>query len=763
MSGSLIGALRVTLGIDTAAFEQGLGAAQKKLNTAGATMQAFGSRLTGIGQTMSVAVTAPLVAFGVSAVQAANESAAALAQVNAALDSMGPVAGKTSEQLQKAAEDLQHLSTFDDDDILKSVTANMLTFGNISGEAFDRAQLAVVNLSARMGTDLQSATLMIGKALNDPVKGLAALGRAGIQFTADQKALIKSLVEGGDAAGAQAIMLTELERQFGGAAKAARDAAPGSDTVDAWREFQETVGAIIVQVLPPLTDILTGVLDSFNNLSPATQGFVVGFAAVAAAAGPVLMIVGSLVSAAGSLTIAFAPAIAAAGGVGAALGAAALAAAPFVAAGVAVAAAWYAFGDKIGPVLEALKTKFQEVLGPKLQSLFNTVKTTLTDLWNGPFGEAIRVVIDVLGDFGAAYTSVLGEVLLRILSALVTAVENSFRIIGDVFRVIGALLRGDFAGAWNAVKELVSNVVNGWIAVLNSLAPEAVAAIRALVAGVQEWIGRRLTAVWDKAKEVIQSLGDKFKWLWDVVVGNSYVPDLFDGIQREARRFMPEFVTPLMSGIDAVAGSFAGLDFTMPPLSVPDFQPPANDNPGQDESGVLLPGNDPASDMREAFRRSFSDGIKAALDGDLKGFFQSWFEGAGNRAMENILNAASDALFDLLTKVLGGAGGAGSGDLGSVFTSVFSSIFGRASGGPVLANKPYIVGEKRPELFVPSTSGRIVPNMNELGRRGANDGLPPSMSFNFYGPVTNPQEVRRSAAQAGAHLLRISAAGKRGV
>lgn len=762
MSGSLIGALRVTLGIDTAAFEQGLGAAQKKLNTAGATMQAFGSRLTGIGQTMSVAVTAPLVAFGVSAVRAANESAEALAQVNAALDSMGPVAGKTSEQLQRAARDLQGLSTFDDDEILRKVTANMLTFGNVAGDAFDRAQLAAVNLSARMGTDLQSSTLMIGKALNDPVKGLAALGRAGIQFTADQKALIKSLVEGGDAAGAQAIMLTELERQFGGAAKAARDAAPGSDTVDAWREFQETVGAIIVQVLPPLTDMLTGVLDAFNNLSPGTQGFIVGFAAVAAAAGPVLMIVGSLVSAAGSLTIAFAPAIAAAGGVGAALAAAAVAAAPFVAAGVAIAAAWYVFGDKIRPVLDTLQKKFTEVLGPKLQSLFATVKTTLTDLWNGPFGEAIRVVIGVLGDFGAAYTSVLGEVLLRILSALVTAVENSFRIIGDVFRVIGALLRGDFAGAWNAVKELVSNVVNGWIAVLNSLAPEAVAAVRALVAGVQEWIGRRLTAVWDKAKEVIQSLGDKFKWLWDVVVGNSYVPDLFDGIQREARRFMPEFVTPLMSGIDAVAGAFAGLDFTMPPLSVPNFRPPANDNPGEGGT-VLFPGNDPASDMREAFRRSFSEGIKSALDGDLKGFFQSWFEGAGNRAMENVLNAASDALFDLLTKVLGGAGGAGSGDLGSVFTGIFGALFGRASGGPVLANKPYIVGEKRPELFVPSTSGRIVPNMNELGRRGANDGLPPSMNFNFYGPVTNPQEVRRSAAQAGAHLLRISAAGKRGV
>jgi phage-related protein len=762
MSASVIGALRVTLGIDTAAFEQGLGIAQKRLVAAGKTMQAFGERLSGIGQTMSVAVTAPLVAFGASAVSAANESAAALAQVNAALSSMGPVAGKTSEQLQQAAADLQRLSTFDDDEILKSVTANMLTFGNVAGEVFDRAQLAAVNLSARLGQDLQASAIQVGKALNDPIRGVTALARVGVSFTEQQKAQIRAMMEAGNVAGAQGVILAELEKQFGGAAKAARDAAPGSDTIDAWREFQETVGAIIVQVLPPLTDILTGVLNAFNGLSPGTQTFLVGMGAVAAAVGPVLVVLGSLVSAAGTLTAAFAPAIASAGGVGAALGSAALAAAPFVAAGVALAAAWYAFGDKIGPVLEALKTKFQEVLGPKLQSLFATVKTTLTDLWNGPFGEAIRVVIGVLGDFGAAYTAILGEALLRILSTLVTAVEHGFKIIGDVLRVLGALLTGDFSAAWNGVKQLVGDVVNGWIAVLKSLAPEAVAAVRALVTGVQEWIGNKLTAIWDYAKAKIQSLGEKFKWLWDVVVGHSYIPDLFDGIAREAGRFAPEFVTPLVSGIATVAGAFKGLDFTMPTFSVPDLGGTvANDNGKSEGPGAPSPGASTAEELREAFRRTFSDGVKAALEGDLKGFFQNWFESIGNRAFENILNAASDALFDLLTQVLGGAGGAGGG-LTGVFTSIFSSIFGRASGGPVLANQPYIVGEQRPELFVPHTAGRIVPNLSELERRKANDGAAPSIVINFHGPVSQPEEVRRSAAQAGAQLLRMAAAGRRG-
>lgn len=766
MSGSLIGALRVTLGIDTAAFEQGLGIAQKRLGAAGKSMQAFGERMTGIGANLSIGLTTPLIAFAGTAVQAANESAAAIAQVSAALDSMGPVAGKTSAQLQQAAEDLQHLSTFDDDDILKSVTANMLTFGNVTGNTFDRAQLAALNLSARLGQDLQSSAIQVGKALNDPIKGVTALSRVGVSFTEQQKAQIRAMTEAGDVAGAQGIILGELEKQYGGAAKAARDATPGADTVDAWRNFQETVGAIVAQVLPPLTNMLTGVLNAFNNLDPGTQTFLVGMGAVAAAIGPVLVVAGSLTSAIGALAPTFAPVLALIGeaGLAGALGAAATAAAPFIAAAAALAAGWALFGGKIGPVLEALNTKVQDVLGPKLTSLFNTVKTTLTELWNGPFGAAIRVVIDVLGEFAAAYTSVLGEALIRIISALVTAVENGFKIIGDVFRVLGALLTGDFSAAWNGVKQLVGDVVNGWIAVLNSLAPEAVAAIRALVQGVQEWIGNKLTAIWNAAKEQIQSLGDKFKWLWDVVVGHSYIPDLFDGIQKHGARFFPEFVKPVTDGIDEVAAGFAGLGNLDPASILPSF---ANDNPTPTESegdgtGKPNPDGNASDDLKEAFRRTFSDGVKAALDGDLKGFFQNWFESIGNRAFENILNSVADELFKVLSQLFKSDGSSGGG-LGGILSGAFSSIFGRASGGPVLANKPYIVGEKRPELFVPSTAGRIVPDLNDLGRRVANDTMPTAMNFNFYGPVTNPEQVRRSAAQAGAHLLRMSATGKRGI
>jgi TP901 family phage tail tape measure protein len=61
----------------------------------------------------------------------------------------------------------------------------------------------------------------------------------------------------------------------------------------------------------------------------------------------------------------------------------------------------------------------------------------------------------------------------------------------------------------------------------------------------------------------------------------------------------------------------------------------------------------------------------------------------------------------------------------SGFSDYFSTIFGRASGGPVNSNTPYIVGERGPELFVPSGNGNIIPN-NQMGGQSA-----PTVNFNI--------------------------------
>lgn len=417
-SGVVLGYLKYVLGFDSLAFEQGLGDAGKQMKAAQRSLQKTAEKFTSIGTVMSVGITAPFTALVSSSIPAAKESQEALGQVQAALASMGDAAGRTLPQLQDNAKALMQLSTFDDDDILRKVTSNLLTFGNVSGEVFDRAQLAAINLSARLGQDLQSSAIQLGKALNDPIKGITALSRVGVSFTEQQKEQIKAMVAAGDTAGAQKMILAELERQYGGSAEALRKATPGIESQQAWADFQETVGAIALQVLPTLSKMLATVLNWFNGLSPATQSFVVGAAAITAGLGPLTLGLGGIISAFGTMlplltkvgpllvglgtviTGTVIPAIAAAGR---ALIGIAIAGGPLtlVVAGVAAAIAVWQNWDKIKPIVD-------RVVG-YMASLYNGVKTWIMDKLSAVWDFVAKKIDWVKQKFFDLYDAVVGH------------------------------------------------------------------------------------------------------------------------------------------------------------------------------------------------------------------------------------------------------------------------------------------------------------------------------------------------------------------
>ncbi len=155
------------------------------------------------------------------------EQEKAVAQVDAAIKSTGGSAGFTSAELQKMAASFQNVTNYGDESIL-TMQSVLLTFTKIQGDILPKTTAAVLDLSARMGIDLQSAAVQLGKALNDPIANLSALSRSGIQFSDAQKSTIKSLVETNKLAEAQTIILKELNTQFGGSAKAARDTFGGA-------------------------------------------------------------------------------------------------------------------------------------------------------------------------------------------------------------------------------------------------------------------------------------------------------------------------------------------------------------------------------------------------------------------------------------------------------------------------------------------------------------------------------------------------------
>lgn len=214
------------------------------------------------------------------------ESERAQRQLETVIKSTGGAAGLTAIQLSDMAVALQRVTAYGDETI-KGAEALLLTFTRIGSTVFPQALEATMNVATALGTDLNGAALQVGKALNDPILGMTALSRAGIQFTADQKHVVKAMMETGDIVGAQKIILKELENQFGGTARAARGTLGGALSAlnEAFGDLFEVNGPAsdklrlnVEKLIAAITDpkfvgavqnLGVALLNAFNNALPA--------------------------------------------------------------------------------------------------------------------------------------------------------------------------------------------------------------------------------------------------------------------------------------------------------------------------------------------------------------------------------------------------------------------------------------------------------------------------------------------------------------
>jgi len=175
----------------------------------------------------AVAAGVGLAAVGGWLVQGVKDAASyqrRLAQTAQVIKSTGNAANVSVEGIKNMAAELESMSGVDEELIINSQNV-LLTFTNIRNvgkeKIFDQATKSALDMSVALGTDLQGASIQVGKALNDPIKGVTALSKVGVSFTASQKETIKTLVATGDTIGAQKLILAELNKEFGGQAKAA--------------------------------------------------------------------------------------------------------------------------------------------------------------------------------------------------------------------------------------------------------------------------------------------------------------------------------------------------------------------------------------------------------------------------------------------------------------------------------------------------------------------------------------------------------------
>ena len=204
------------------------------------------------------------------AIRLSGEQQRVEAQLNQVIKSTGGVAGVTAKQVKEMASAFQDVTRFGDETIINASNL-MLTFTKVGKDVFPQAIESVLNMSQAMGQDLQQTVIQVGKALNDPIMGVTALRRVGIQLSDEQTNMIKTFMKVNDVSSAQKIILGELETQFGGLARS------GVDTTEfAMAQLGNSIGDLaenLGDALKPAIQGTASLLMGFSNvLQKVTDG-----------------------------------------------------------------------------------------------------------------------------------------------------------------------------------------------------------------------------------------------------------------------------------------------------------------------------------------------------------------------------------------------------------------------------------------------------------------------------------------------------------
>ena len=226
-------------------------------------MRSFARRVTQVFVGVGLVILArKFFALSNQIAEAYKKQITAEAKLGAAVKATGAAAGFSEGQLKDYAVILQEMTGVADDMII-SMLAVLSTFKNIRGDVFKDASKAILDMSVALEVDLKTAAIQVGKALNDPIKGMAALKRVGVSFTRQQEEQVKAMLASNDAIGAQRVILAELEGEFGGTAEAV-----AKNTLGYTKLFNRLgdVSERIVTLLMPAFEVVGKAFDNLVTL-----------------------------------------------------------------------------------------------------------------------------------------------------------------------------------------------------------------------------------------------------------------------------------------------------------------------------------------------------------------------------------------------------------------------------------------------------------------------------------------------------------------
>lgn len=572
---------------DTSGVSKSVKQIDQMHSTLGSKLKSVGSAMTSAGKTATLGLTLPLVAFGKVAIDEFGEAQRGIAQTAAVLKSTGGAANVSEKQIASLADRIGKLSAQDNDAVRQGENL-LLTFTNIQNrvgkgnDIFNQATMTLADLSAAMGSDMKSSAVQLGKALNDPTKGITALTRVGVTFTDQQKKQIEALQAAGDVAGAQKIILAELNKEFGGSAKAAGDAAtPTQKLALTMKDLAESVGGLLAPMLQKVADVAARVADWFNNLSPSAQKLAVTIGLIAAAVGPVLLILGKLASSVGAIAGLFSE-----GGI--------LASATFF--------PWVAIAAAVA-VLAVLIIKNWDKIKGFILPVLDAIKGAAMVVW-----EALKVAWTAITKaIGAAWSAIA-----PVAKLYVAAFVGAFKLVWTVAKEVWKAVIGAVRLAWSIVKPIAKLYIAVWslafkvVAAIAKVVWKAIAAVVRNVWAVISGIAKLYVAVWKVAWTVVSAIATtawngikatvSTVWGWLKTVASAIrtvFTNAWNGVKSVAVNVWNAIASTIRGAINAVIG---GINFLIEQLNkiqihIPSFHIKGTpwDTPGFDWNGMNIP------------------------------------------------------------------------------------------------------------------------------------------------------------------------------
>jgi hypothetical protein len=459
------------------------------------------------------AIAGQFTSFVSSGISDAREANKLMATTEQLIKTTGGAAGMSAEQVADLASSLSAAagkSLFGDDQIQGAENV-LIKFKELKGIVPDVTRLSV-DMAQALGGEPAAAAEGLARAFAKPEEAAGRLAKMGVILTDQQQDQIKAMVAAGDTAGAQAVLMEQLNGVYGGQAEAAAKADGGmAQFKDRLGEAGETIGAALIPAIDKLTglasDYLIPVIEEAatwlgENLPGAIDTVTTAFGTIG---GIIDTVIGAF-SAGGESSDALSGTLGELGGI------------------------W---------------EQVEAIIGVAVELIDATV---------------VPIFMEIAGFLAAHSEEILG-ILSGVWTMIQGVIQVTLAIIKGVISTVLAVIHGDWEGAWTAIETMFSGVWDG---------------IQTILSGALEVAKNELSMAWDAIKgtvtdawdgitgavsDALDSLVDTIMGLPDRVadVGNNLVAGIKSGFQSSWDSFV-NWVIGQLDGLKDEVLSFFGIN-----------------------------------------------------------------------------------------------------------------------------------------------------------------------------------------------------------